>query len=156
MSVAKLTLSLGSNLGNRDQYLAQARERLSAALGQVVYASDVITTPPWGLLAQQDFRNQVLVIDLGFPTASGGIREQLHRILEVTQTIECDLERVRHHKWGPRTLDIDIIFVDDLIYEDERISLPHPWWWYRSFVKDLLPGGLLDPHGRVLDAGQLR
>lgn len=70
------------------------------------------------------------------------VRAMLHRLLDLTQGIEADLGRERKTHWGPRTCDIDIIFVDDLRYEDERISLPHPWWREREFVAGLIQKNL--------------
>ena len=151
--MAKLTLSLGSNEGNRNQYLQDAREALAGRLGPVVYASDIAITPPWGPVSQGDFLNQVLVLHIDTPVRGTGIAERLHAILDITQDIERQYGRQRDQRWGPRTLDIDLVFLDDLTYEDERISLPHPWWLHRSFVRDLLPPGFVDPHGLILNQG---
>ncbi|MGB3801965.1 MAG: 2-amino-4-hydroxy-6-hydroxymethyldihydropteridine diphosphokinase [Lewinella sp.] len=151
--MAKLTLSLGSNEGNREEHLQFAREQLAGRLGSVHYASPIVSTPPWGMTEQSDFLNQVIVL-IARPVSSGQtVAAYLHALLDTTQAIERERGRKRRIHWGPRTLDIDLIFVDDLIYEDERISLPHPWWRQRAFVRDLLPPGLLDPYGRILDAG---
>ncbi len=151
--MAKLTLSLGSNVGDRDQFLKLAREALSAHLGPAVFTSDIITTSPWGVTKQSEFRNQLLVVELGEPVTGKSLPDRLHDILDVTQGIEKMLGRRRDLHWGPRTLDIDLIFLDDLIYEDERVSLPHPWWHQRPFVRQLLPAGLIDPYGRILNPG---
>ncbi|THH41584.1 2-amino-4-hydroxy-6-hydroxymethyldihydropteridine diphosphokinase [Neolewinella litorea] len=137
--MAKLTLSIGSNLGNREEILARARKALTAVLGPIRYASPVLETPPWGKEDQPSFLNQLLVVETAANLSGKGIRDELHRLLSSTQEIENKLGRQRDLHWGPRTIDIDLIFVDDLLYEDERISLPHPWWKQRSFVTDLLP-----------------
>ena len=150
--MAKLTLSLGSNLGDRRALLSQARRELCRQLGSLVYRSPVISTPPWGPVAQQDYFNQVIVLSVDVPLSGPALPAALHHILEITQSIERQAGRLREVRWGPRTLDIDLIFLEDVIYEDARVSLPHPWWRHRSFVRDLLPSDLLDPHGRVLDA----
>lgn len=150
--MAKLTLSLGSNVGDRDQYLLAAREELEDRVGHVLYASEIVTTAPWGRSEQENFRNQVLVLAVDLDGNATTLPDRLHEILDTTQEIEHGLGRKRDLHWGPRTLDIDLIFVDDLIYEDNRLSLPHPWWWHRPFVRDLLPAGLLDPYGRILDS----
>ena len=137
--MAKLTLSLGSNEGAREQLLERAVKRLATALGPVVYRSPVLETPPWGGIPQPAFLNLVVVVATPVPLRGPGIPAELHRILTITQGIETELGRVRTLRWGARTLDIDLIFADDLRYEDARISLPHPWWAHRSFVTDLLP-----------------
>ncbi|NJB85232.1 2-amino-4-hydroxy-6-hydroxymethyldihydropteridine diphosphokinase [Lewinella marina] len=140
--MAKLTLSIGSNLGNRDEHLKNAREALSRRLGLIHYASPVVETAPWGMTDQPAFLNQLLVVETNARLRGTSIRPELHRLLKETQQIEEELGRERDLHWGPRTVDIDLIFADDVIYEDERISLPHPWWRQRAFVTDLLPTDL--------------
>lgn len=137
--MAKLTLSIGSNLGNREENLSRARAGLAAGLGDVVYTSPVRETPPWGLADQPSFLNQIVVVETLLPLIGPQIRESLHHILSFTQELEAKLGRERKTRWGPRTIDIDLIFAGDVLYEDDRISLPHPWWHARSFVTDLLP-----------------
>lgn len=137
--MAKLTLSLGSNLGDRDQYLREARRLLSKRLGEIVYESNLLQTPPWGKLDQPAFLNQVIVLHAPDRSAAQTVNAYLHHLLTVTQSIEAELGRERKEHWGPRTVDIDLIFLDDIIYEDERLSLPHPWWRERDFVHRLLP-----------------
>ena len=151
--MAKLTLSLGSNLGDRRQLLTRAREELQRQLGPVLYASQIVSNPPWGPVPQGDYLNQVVVLAVDVPLSGPGIANALHRILDVTQSIEHAAGRLRDRRWGPRTLDIDVIFLEDIMYEDARLSIPHPWWYHRSFVRDLLPAGLLDPYGRILAPG---
>ncbi len=66
------------------------------------------------------------------------LRTKLLHLLDLTQGIETELGRKRKTHWGPRTCDIDIIFVDNIRFETKRLSLPHPWWAERAFVRDLL------------------
>ena len=138
-------------MGDRAEFLTRARGLLADRLGREVYASAAVETAAWGPVAQADYLNQVIQLHIPGDLYGRPLRPELHRILDLTQAIEHDLGRVRAERWGPRTIDIDLIFLDDLVYEDERISLPHPWWYERSFVRDLLPPGSLDPHGRILD-----
>ncbi|MBB4078185.1 2-amino-4-hydroxy-6-hydroxymethyldihydropteridine diphosphokinase [Lewinella aquimaris] len=137
--MAKLTLSTGSNVGDRQFYLAEARSLLGQRLGEILFASEVRETEAWGYTDQSPFLNQLLILESPVAVSGEAIRHDLHRVLDVTQQIEHELGRTRDLSWGPRTLDIDLIFVDDLRYEDERISLPHPWWRRRPFVRELLP-----------------
>ncbi len=140
--MAKLTLSTGSNVGDRSEHLARARQLLEDRLGQAVYVSPVIESKPWGVTDQADFLNQILVLELDAATyslAAPETRTTAHRILDHCQSVERKLGRERRMRWGPRTIDIDLIFLEDLLLEDERLSLPHPWWQHRSFVTDLLP-----------------
>ena len=137
--MAKLTLSLGSNVGDRDLFLREARDLLRGRLGRLVYASEVIETEPWGKPDQSSFLNQVVMVVHSPEPAETSVGTYLHSILDITQAIEAELGRERKEIWGPRTVDIDLIFADDLTFEDERISLPHPWWREREFVTRLLP-----------------
>ena len=134
--MAKLTLSLGSNLGDRSEYLTRARRLLADRLGPLRYASPILETPAWGNTAQPDFLNQVIVVETALPPP---LAATLHSLLDTTQSIERELGRVRTSHWGPRTIDIDIIFCGGVRYEDDRIQIPHPLWRQRSFVTDLLP-----------------
>lgn len=131
-----LTLALGTNLGNRREILTSARRLITARIGPIRQASAVLETAAWGVTDQPDFLNQVIVVD--YTLAPPPLRPQLHALLDLTQGIEADLGRERKTHWGPRTCDIDLIFLGDLRYEDERLSLPHPWWRERDFVAPLV------------------
>ncbi|WP_116124531.1 2-amino-4-hydroxy-6-hydroxymethyldihydropteridine diphosphokinase [Lewinella sp. IMCC34183] len=148
--MAKLTLSTGSNRGDRATLLNRAANLLESRIGPIVYRSPVRETAAWGLPDQADFLNQILVIDTRRPCRGSELVPELHRLLDVTQAIELELGRTREVHWGPRTVDIDLIFVDDLRYEDARLSLPHPWWRHRLFVTELLPEDprFLPPYSR--------
>ncbi|CAH1000509.1 Bifunctional folate synthesis protein [Neolewinella maritima] len=148
--MAKLTLSLGSNLGDRTAHLAAARTQLAASLGGLIYESAIIETAAWGNTQQPDFLNQLVICDIHSLNESTALTYQLHHILDITQGIEHALGRVRSVHWGARTIDIDLIFLDELRYEDARLSLPHPWWRQRRFVTDLLPSSF-DPYLRIYD-----
>jgi 2-amino-4-hydroxy-6-hydroxymethyldihydropteridine diphosphokinase len=106
----------------------------------------VFSTPPWGPVAQGDFLNAVLIVD--DPTASP--RDWLQR----SQACEQSAGRSREVHWGPRTLDVDVVAVDEVISDDPELTLPHPRAAQRAFV--LLPWWALDPeamlpgHGSVL------
>lgn len=114
-------LSLGSNLGDRRAYLRQAIE----SLPNVVAVSPVYETDPVGGPSQGPYLNVVVELDthLG-PNALLGI---CHRI-------ETAADRVRAVRWGARTLDIDIIWMDGVDRNDEQLTIPHPRWKERRFV----------------------
>lgn len=139
-------MATGSNRGDRAEYLRRAKVLLTERIGPLRYASAVVETAAWGRTEQADFMNQVLVLELG-GAAGAALREGpvspavLHDLLDRTQAIERALGRTRELHWGPRTLDVDLIFLGDVRYEGERLSLPHPWWRQRAFVRDLLPPG---------------
>lgn len=138
-----VTLALGSNLGDRHEILANAQRLIIERIGPIVRESSFMETKAWGVTNQPDFLNQVIVVKyrpiLGAAAGAekASLKAVLHHLLDLTQGIEADLGRERKIHWGPRTCDIDIIFVDDLRYEDERLSLPHPWWEVRDFVAGL-------------------
>ena len=136
---ARLTLALGANLGNREETLAAARRAISKQIGPIVATSTLLQTPAWGVTDQPDFLNQVIVVDIAIDLPLHP-RPRLHRLLDITQKIEqkLGLDRSKKQHWGPRVCDIDLIFLDDLHYEDDRISLPHPWWAERDFVGGLI------------------
>ena len=135
-----LTLALGANLGDREATLRAARQAIAAAIGPIIASTTLLETPAWGVTDQPDFLNQVIVVSVSseFPLHP---RPRLHQLLDITQEIErsLGLDRSKKVHWGPRACDIDLIFLDGWHYEDERISLPHPWWAARDFV-----GGLIE------------
>ena len=133
-------LGLGSNLGDRRQHLAQAVRRLHARPAlQVVKISSVYESSPVGVTAQPDFLNLV---------AQVATTHTPHELLAECLRIETDLGRVRHERWGPRTIDIDLLFYGDMRIADERLVVPHPWMHERSFVltplAEIAPGLKLD------------
>ncbi|WP_020570782.1 2-amino-4-hydroxy-6-hydroxymethyldihydropteridine diphosphokinase [Neolewinella persica] len=138
-----LTIALGANLGDREATLATARQLIQDRIGPLHAVSSLQETPAWGRTDQPDFLNQVVVVVLkeeldnrlaNTSTLSVG----LHHLLDVVQSIESELGRQRKEHWGPRTCDLDLIFLRDLRFEDERLSLPHPWWRERDFVGGII------------------
>jgi len=148
----KATLSIGSNLGDRLSYLQGAVDALNVATGTQVHSvSSVFETDPVGGPEQDDYLNAVVVLKTILSP---------QQLLEVTQKIEIAANRVRGEHWGPRTLDIDILAMDNEQFETERLTLPHPRAHERGFV--LMPWSELDPdyvipgHGSVaLTLGQV-
>lgn len=123
-------LSLGSNLGDRRGHLTLAIQRLAGTPVLAVESiSRVVESEPWGPVAQGRFLNVVL----GCRSATGAME-----LLRLVQGIETDGGRERVVRYGPRTLDIDIIFFGDLVLESSALTLPHPFWRERPFVHDLL------------------
>jgi 2-amino-4-hydroxy-6-hydroxymethyldihydropteridine diphosphokinase len=123
-------LSLGSNLGDRRSYLSDAIE----SLPDVVAVSPVYETDPVGGPEQGAYLN--LVVELATTLTP-------NRLLGVCHRIETSAERVREVRWGARTLDIDILWMDGVTMDDERLTIPHPRWKERRFVlaplRDLAP-----------------
>jgi 2-amino-4-hydroxy-6-hydroxymethyldihydropteridine diphosphokinase len=138
-----LTIALGANLGDRNATLTTARQLIQDQLGSLHAVSSLQETPAWGMTDQPDFLNQVLVVTLkqeweDLLTAASSLALGLHNLLDAVQAIETELGRERTQHWGPRTCDLDLIFLEDLRFEDHRISLPHPWWQKRDFVGGII------------------
>ena len=119
-------LGLGSNLGDRQRYLDDA----VAALPGVVAASSVYETEPvGGPEGQGPFLNMVVELDTDL-----GPRE----LLALCERLEAAAERVRVERWGPRTLDVDILWVEGVTVREPDLEIPHPRMAERSFVMDPL------------------
>jgi 2-amino-4-hydroxy-6-hydroxymethyldihydropteridine diphosphokinase len=122
----KAYLGLGSNEGNRQQYMSNAVELISDhASMQIIKQSEVLETAPYGLTDQADFLNQVLIIETELSA---------EELLEECQLIESKLGRIRSIKWGPRTMDIDILFYGDVVVESAELQIPHPDLHNREFI----------------------
>ncbi len=137
-------LSLGSNLGDR---LAHLRSAVAGFAGALVAASPVYETAPWGGVEQDDFLNAVLVVDDPALDAWGWLRRG--------QELENASGRVREVRWGPRTLDVDVVTVECVTSDDPELLLPHPGTPERATVLapwlDVDPDAVLPGHGRVAD-----
>jgi 2-amino-4-hydroxy-6-hydroxymethyldihydropteridine diphosphokinase len=132
----KATVGLGSNMGDRLANLQFAIDSLNATVGTQVHSiSPVYETDPVGGPAQDDYLNAVAVLKTILSP------EQL---LDATQQIELSAHRERNEHWGPRTLDLDLLAMDDLTLNSQNLVLPHPRAHERGFV--LLPWSTLDPN----------
>jgi 2-amino-4-hydroxy-6-hydroxymethyldihydropteridine diphosphokinase len=117
-------LGLGTNLGNRMANLQAAREAL-APLVHLLNCSPVYETDPWGFINQPAFLNQALEGETSLPPVE---------LLVHLKSLEVILGRTPTFKNGPRQIDIDILFYDDLILETPTLILPHPHLHERAFV----------------------
>lgn len=116
----RAVLSLGSNLGNRLENLQGAVDALEDTPGVRVKAvSPVYETEPWGVApgSQPSYFNAVVVLKTTLPPSS---------LLERAQAVEEAFHRVRDERWGPRTLDVDIVAYADVVSDDPALILPHP------------------------------
>ena len=142
--MTRAVLSLGSNLGDRLAHLQSAVDRLGEA---VVAVSPVYETAPWGVVDQPDFLNAVLLVD----DTNTGPRGWLAR----AQECERAAGRVRTVRWGPRTLDVDVVSVPDVTLSEPDLVLPHPGAHERATVlvpwHDIEPDAVLPGHGRIRD-----
>lgn len=130
-----IILSLGSNLGNRQQYLNQAIKLIEEQIGNVVEASSVIETKSWGF-DSADFLNQVIRIETKLSPIE---------LLDKLQEIEIQLGRTHKRDnvfdtsdYADRTIDIDILFYNGEVINTERLTIPHPYIEAREFFHPLL------------------
>lgn len=119
-------LSIGSNIGDKEANLNEAIDRLNSVNEIVVEkVSSFIVTEPWGYEEQEEFVNGAVKLKTMLSP-----RELMKTLL----SIEADMKRERIVRWGPRIIDLDIIFYDDLISNEEDVILPHPRMEEREFV----------------------
>lgn len=123
-----IIFSTGSNIGKRPWHLKFALKMLEKRIGKVVSKSSIYQSEAWGLEAQRDFLNQVIIIQTKLSATE---------CLEILQDIENQRFRARKIHWGPRTLDIDILFFNQEIINSQTLIIPHPFLQNRLFV--LLP-----------------
>jgi 2-amino-4-hydroxy-6-hydroxymethyldihydropteridine diphosphokinase len=141
-------LGLGSNLGDRVGYLRRA----VAAMPDVVAVSSVYETAPLGGPREQGaYLNLVVELD----TASSP-----RELLERCRTLEIEAKRVRTERWGPRTLDVDVLWVDGHTVSDDDLEVPHPRMWERAFVlvplADLAPDLATEERLAAAEPGEVR
>jgi len=144
-STSIAVFSLGSNLGDRLEYLTGAAKALRATPGlKVTGISGVYETAPVGLLDQPEFLNVVLAAE---STLASMV------MLERALAIEDAFDRVRATRWGPRTVDVDLIAVEDRQLETPELTLPHPRAHERAFV--LVPWLEVDPDADLVGHGKV-
>ncbi|MGW6687511.1 2-amino-4-hydroxy-6-hydroxymethyldihydropteridine diphosphokinase [Streptomyces sp. NPDC054961] len=138
-------VALGANLGNRLETLQGAIDALGDTPGLRVKAvSPVYETEPWGVEpgSQPSYLNAVLAVKTTLPPSS---------LLERGQAIEEAFDRVREERWGPRTIDVDIVSYADVVSADPVLTLPHPRAHQRAFV--LAPWLDIDPEAQIPGLG---
>jgi 2-amino-4-hydroxy-6-hydroxymethyldihydropteridine diphosphokinase len=141
-------IGLGSNLGEREATLLEALDRLGAEEGiEVVAVSSLRETDPVGFLDQPRFVNAAAAIETSLPP-----RELLERLLEVERSLGRN--RARETRWGPRTIDLDLLLYGDEEIHEPGLTVPHPRLAERPFV--LEPLVELDPGLRLPDGRALR
>lgn len=118
-------LGLGSNLGDRAGFLRAA----VAAMPDVVAVSDVFETEPVGGPEQGAFLNLVVELDTDLGP---------HALLELCARLEQSARRVRLERWGPRTLDVDVLWIDGVSVDEPDLEIPHPRMGERGFVLEPL------------------
>ncbi len=117
-------LGLGSNLGNREEYILKALSELSKKM-KILQNSEIIETKPYGNVNQPDFLNCVTKIETELNPLE---------LLKICTEIEKKLGRKRSQKWASRTIDIDILFYGNETFQSDELTIPHPEIQKRKFV----------------------
>jgi dihydroneopterin aldolase/2-amino-4-hydroxy-6-hydroxymethyldihydropteridine diphosphokinase len=119
-------IALGSNMGESRKLIADAVQQFcDGADFRNVRVSSLLVTKPYGYTQQPDFLNGVMLVDTLLPA---------HELLDFMQAIEQKAHRTREIHWGPRTLDLDLIFYGDQVIQDAQLIVPHPDLEQRDFV----------------------
>lgn len=121
-------LMLGTNLGNRENNLTEAKKLIELECGKLLAESDIYETAAWGLIQQPNFLNVALQIETTLTP---------QQLITKLLIIEEKLGRKRTIKMGPRIIDIDILLMDNMIINEPNLTIPHPKMQERRFV--LLP-----------------
>jgi 2-amino-4-hydroxy-6-hydroxymethyldihydropteridine diphosphokinase len=123
---ARAFIGLGGNLGDPRAAMRAALKALDRdSATRVIRVSSLYRTPPWGKTDQPDFLNAVAELNTTLPPRA---------LLELCLSAEASLHRVRDERWGPRSIDLDILLYDDLEIEEEGLRVPHPRMLERAFV----------------------
>lgn len=132
--MSQVILHLGSNQGDRFHHLEEAQRQIHIRIGAIQKRSFIYQTAAWGHTDQAHFLNLALLVETDLSP---------HTTLDTALQIEQAAGRQRLLQWGPRPLDIDLIFFDELVLESPRLILPHPWMAQRRFVlvplADIIP-----------------
>ena len=128
-------LSLGSNIGDRQKYLEIAKKGIREQIGKIIIESGIYETEPWGFESEDIFLNSVISVETMLDPSE---------ILEIINKIETDCGRKRSHgHYISRTIDIDILFYDQLIIYQAELEIPHPLLHQRRFI--LIPLNEINP-----------
>lgn len=118
-------IGIGSNLGNRQDNCREAIRQLSLRGVTIVKASSMIETEPWGVPDQPPF------INMAIEAETDNVPDRLCAILK---DIEMQMGRTESVRWGPRVIDLDILFYDDMVLDAPELKIPHPHLHERPFV----------------------
>jgi len=135
----KTYLLTGGNMGDTRQYLSDAKDRIEARCGEITGISSLYETAAWGKKDQPAFLNQVIELRT---------KMSAPELMRCILNIEESLGRIRAEKYGPRPIDIDILFFNDEIYDTDFLKIPHPALQHRRFALTPLAeiaGSLIHP-----------
>jgi 2-amino-4-hydroxy-6-hydroxymethyldihydropteridine diphosphokinase len=118
-------IGIGSNLGNREKNCAKALALIEGKGIKIVKPSSMIETEPWGVREQPKFMNMAVEVTTDL------LPDQLLRKLK---DVEAELGRTKTTRWGPRIIDLDILFYNDMVMSSPELEIPHPHMHEREFV----------------------
>jgi len=118
-------LGLGSNLGDKKRNIEKACDLISNEIGQIIGSSSFYVTEPWGVNNQDEYLN--CVVRIFTDLEPGFLLAKLH-------SVEDKIGRVRDEKWGPRTIDIDLLYYGKYVIDRDDLIIPHPELTERNFV----------------------
>jgi 2-amino-4-hydroxy-6-hydroxymethyldihydropteridine diphosphokinase len=127
--MSRCCLGLGGNLGDVSRTFSRAVVELKDRAGAILAVSHVFRTVPVGTSAGAAYLNAAAVIETKLAPEP---------LLDCLQRIESQLGRTRDVRWGPRTIDLDLLLYEDVVLHDDRLDVPHPGCLYRRFVLDPL------------------
>jgi 2-amino-4-hydroxy-6-hydroxymethyldihydropteridine diphosphokinase len=133
---------LGGNLGDKLRLIELSTEWMISHFGPIVLKSSIFETAAWGGKSQGNYLNQILVFNTTF------LPEE---ILDIILEIELKMGRRREEKWGDRTMDIDILYLGNEIFNSKRLTIPHPYIQDRRFVLEPLTEILPDQLHPILN-----
>lgn len=136
-----IILALGTNIEPRERYLKDALRKIEASNLKITKLSSIYETSAWGGVADQNFLNMCIEIETSI---------EAYELLDTIQKIELELGRIRKEHWGNRTIDIDIITYNNLVFNDDKLIVPHKYIHERNFV--LAP--LVEMYGDIDIAGK--
>lgn len=124
--MAKVYISLGTNLGNKEQNLRNAIGEITQTCGKVEQTSPIYSSAPWGFESFNNFLNQVVLIETKFSP-----QQLIKCLLEIEKSMGRNRSTVDYQD---RIIDLDILFYDDLIIEEDSLIIPHPSLHNRNFI----------------------
>ena len=134
MKKNRIYLLLGSNMGNSRQLISRTKKHIAKQIGPIIRESGLYQTAAWGNTKQPDFLNQVIIVESAL--------SPMDTMLTIL-AIEKKMGRIRTIKNAPRIIDIDILFYNKMVVDEENLQVPHPQISMRRFV--LVPLNELSP-----------
>ena len=125
----EVVLGLGSNIGKSKDILETAKDLINNKIGTIVSCSKLYYTQAWGVEKQPNFYNQCIIVETDLSP---------YELLNTTQSLENLIVRKKEFHWGPRQIDIDILFYADYIIDEDNLKIPHSLLHIRRFVLEPL------------------